>query len=490
MTASKSIPVAVADHEPRASVLGHLIWLVPLLALAASIAFSWVGLRDRGPLVVIHAAHGHGLGEGDSVRYLGIDVGVVRSATLGPAGDEDGVRLEVQLSKEAGDLARAGTRFWVVRPQLSLDSIEGLETIIGARYLALAPGPKGAERRTQFTALTEPPLEDEIDGGMGLEIVLEGSSRFGIQPGAGLVYRGVRIGTVIAVGLASDATSVEVRVRVRDAYAQLVREESVFWETGGFEFGLSLTGGLDIDLASLRTALIGGVAMATPVQGGPAVSTGTRYRLHANVEEDWLDWAPALPMGSDLLPAGVALPRLMRATLTWEEGRILRSKSTLAGWMHAAPEGLVAPWDLLNAPEDARGDRAVLAVAGRTFELENLSAADVRRIDGSALGVLSSDLFGEAWPGLLQSHRAAAGVNPEGRALTEPEDLILVRDVGRDPLGVDSSRLRMEGDRVTIDRRIAISADWHGALAMARNDGAVIGCVTVSEDEVAIRPLP
>lgn len=490
MTQESSIPVALAAPEPRRSIFRHFIWLVPMAALAASIAFTWLGARDHGPMIVIHAAHGYGVGEGDAVRYLGIDVGVVRSATLGSSGDEASVRLEVQLAKEAGDLARAGTQFWVVRPQLSLDSIEGLETIIGARYIALYPGPQDAERRTQFTALAEPPLADEIRGGMGVEIVLEAPTRFGIQAGAGLTYRGVRIGTVISVGLASDATSVEVRVRVREAYAQLVRERSVFWETGGFEFGLSLTGGLDIDLDSLRTALIGGVAMATPVQSGAAVTTGTRFRLNADVKEEWLEWAPALPLGSELLPPGVALPRLLRATLTWEEGRILRSKSTIAGWLHATAGGLVGPWNMLSVPEDARGGRAVLAVAGRSFDLGDLTAPDVQRLGASPMGLIAPELFGDAWSGLLQGNGASSTSAPERRALTRAEDLILVRDVGRDPLGIDSSRLNLQGDRVIVDQRIAISDDWHGALAMARSDGAVVGVVTVDDDEVSIHALP
>ena len=126
MTASKAgIPVAVAEPQTRRSMLRHLIWLVPIAALAASIAFSFLAARDQGPIITIHAGHGFGVGAGDPVRYLGIDVGVVRSVRLAPSGDEASVSLEVQLAKDAGDLARAGTQFWVVRPQLSLDSIDG-----------------------------------------------------------------------------------------------------------------------------------------------------------------------------------------------------------------------------------------------------------------------------------------------------------------------------------------------------------------------------
>lgn len=481
------VPEAVVAPAQRSSRGGLLIWLVPLAALAASVGFTWFSLGGRGPVIVVHADQGHGIREGAALRYLGINVGTVRDVELGAGGGADGVRLSIQMAEDAAGLARAGTRFWIVRPQLRLDSIEGLETVIGAHYIALDPGPSGSERRTQFTALVDPPLEDEITIERGLEIVLEGKTRFGLQPGAQLTYRGVRIGTVIGVGLASDATSVESRVLVRPAYTQLVREGTRFWETGGIELGLSLTGGLNMDLDSLRTALIGGIAMATPTEPGAPVATGSRFKLHADPEEEWSDWRPALPVGSDLLPPGVALPRLLRASLSWEEGRILRSNKKRVGWMFATPRGVVGPRNLLTLPEDSREGTARLELAGMELDLEAL-ADEVALPETGGLASLIAAPFGGAWQGLLEANEGLA--SSERRVLTAGEDLIVVRGAARDPLGISGARLLFDERGVSVDRQISLTADWHGALAFARADGAWVGVVLVQKDRTSIVPTP
>ena len=484
-----AVPDALVEREPKRRIGHGLVWIVPLLALAASAALSWSAIEGRGPEIVLHADHGYGIRAGDPVRYLGIDVGSVTDVALGGGTDESAVRLQVRMRKDAADLARAGTRFWIVRPYLTLDSVEGLETLIGARYVALAPGPKEAERRSQFTALREPPLDEELSAERGVEIVLEAPTRFGLQAGARVAYRGVFIGTVVGVGLASDATSVEVRALIRPAFAQLVRENSVFWETGGFEIDLSLTGGLKVDLDSLRSALVGGIAVATPIDGGPAVSTGWRFPLYADPKDEWLQWAPPLPLGNDLLPPGAPLPKLLRGSLEWEQGRILRSDGTRGGWMRATPRGPLAPRDLLTAPAEAREGVARLQVAGRRFQISELEAGDLVEDLGPRLRILRPGAFGEAWEGLMEPNEAIA-TQPR-RTLVAPEDLLLVRDSGRDPIGIDASRLRMEGDGALVDGRIPLSEDWHGSLALARSDGAVVGVLAVPADGKAeIVPIP
>lgn len=486
-----SPPQAIIE-EPSSSrrLFAGLVWLVPLAAVGLSIGFAWNGIRKQGPILTIHADHGHGLDPGDDVRYLGIEVGEVQEVSVGSSDDGHHVRIEVQLRADAAGLARAGTEFWVVRPQLSLDSVQGVDTIIGARYLALNPGPEGGVERSEFTALRAAPLSDEIEGGAALEIVLEAPTRFGLQPGAGITYRGVRIGSVVAVGLASDATSVEVSVRVRGAYAQLVREGSVFWETGGFEFGLSLTEGLEVDLDSLRTALIGGIGMATPVNAGDAVTGGARFTLHADVDDDWLDWAPALPLGNDLLPPGATIPKLLRASLSWEKGRVLRTDESRMGWMFVTATGLLGPGDLLSVPDNARDDRATLEVAGRTFDVRSLlSASSIQQGAAPGLALLKSSSFESGWNELRSSHPGSTA-QPR-RVMSEPENLIIVRAGGRDPVGVDASRIVATEAGMRIDERIPVQVSWHGAACMARRDGAIVGILLVDREGVGrIQPCP
>ena len=155
---STDVPSAVIEDAPLRRGVAGLLWLVPVLAIGLSIGFAVRALQQRGPSIMIRAEHGHGIGRGDAVRYLGSVVGEVRAVVIeeGPSGDA--VRIEVVMRKDAAALARAGTLFWIVRPQLSLDAVSGLETIIGAQYLALHPGPREGPAHTDFTALASPPF--------------------------------------------------------------------------------------------------------------------------------------------------------------------------------------------------------------------------------------------------------------------------------------------------------------------------------------------
>ena len=130
-----------------------LEWLLPL---AAIIAAAWLGGRawsQRGVLVTVVLADGHGLKVGDAVRYRGIAVGEVRQVTLDE--QSSGIRVTAALRSEADRLARTGSRFWVVRPQVVLSRTAGLETLVGPPYLAVLPGRRA--RPAPFLRPHEPP---------------------------------------------------------------------------------------------------------------------------------------------------------------------------------------------------------------------------------------------------------------------------------------------------------------------------------------------
>jgi paraquat-inducible protein B len=181
-------PTALREPQPRRS----FAWLLPVVALGIPVFLLSQGLGGRGPLIQVQAVNGHGIRAGDALRHLGIEVGEVEAVQLAPTLAH--IVLEVRLAPEASGLAREGSRFWIVRPHLALDSVSGLETIIGARYVAVVPGPDGGARRSEFVALEDPPLDEAMEDG-GLEIVLEAPMRFGLRPGAPVEYREVRDGT-------------------------------------------------------------------------------------------------------------------------------------------------------------------------------------------------------------------------------------------------------------------------------------------------------
>ena len=485
---SPEVPSALIEDAPVRRGLTSLLWLVPILALGLSIGFAVRALQQNGPTIVIRAQHGHGIGRGDAVRYLGSQVGEVRAVAVEEGSDGDAVRIELVMRRDAATLARAGTLFWIVRPQLSLDAITGLETIIGAQYVALHPGPDGGPAQEEFSALASPPFADELLASPGLEIVLEAPARYGVQAGAGVSYRGVRIGSVVSVGLASDASSVEMRIRIRRGYAQLVRERSVFWETGGVELGVSIASGFQLDLDSLRAALIGGISMATPLEGGAAATAGSRFALASDPKAEWLEWTPALPVGNDLLPPGSALPRLVRATLSWGEGRVLRRRAERSGWMLVTEDGLLGPANLLTAPAGGTRGEAIVAVAGASLSLAGLASEGHVRDAGAGLRWLSVASLVDGWEAIRPQGSNTSTIGH--RVLLEAEDLILVRDGGRAPMAIAKSRLSMQGDGMVVEPGVPLTSSWHGAAVMARSDGALAGMLLVEEGVARIVPIP
>ncbi|MCH8209886.1 MAG: MCE family protein, partial [Planctomycetes bacterium] len=208
----KAVPQAVLKPQRRLSPA----MLVPVAALLFAGWLGYTAWVSRGYIITVQLDQGHGIKTGHEVRYRGITVGEVRKVKL--AEGFDGVIVTVSLATQADQLAHSGSRFWVVRPQLGLEGVQGLETLMGPRYLAVAPGLGALQRH--FIGLNEPPVVETIEPG-DLEIVLQATKRGGLRRGAPVTYRQVPVGAVLSVGLASDGGAVEARVHIGKAYAQL-----------------------------------------------------------------------------------------------------------------------------------------------------------------------------------------------------------------------------------------------------------------------------
>jgi paraquat-inducible protein B len=265
-----AVPPAVLKPVRR-PFLGWF-WILPGVVLAIASLVIILSLSHRGPRIFIHFNEGYGLKSGDAVRCRGITVGEVRSVELSP--DLKGVDVVIDLRPTASGIAVEGSRFWIVRPQAALTGLSGLDTVVGAKYVAVSPG--GGKPRREFVGAEEAPV-DTAPG--GLKIVLKGERMGGLRAGVPLIYRQVRIGSVVSARLARDAGGVDVEVQVLPAYKELVRENSEFWNVSGFRLQGSVVSGLTLAAESAETLLAGGVAMVTFATPGPPVKQGHRFRL-------------------------------------------------------------------------------------------------------------------------------------------------------------------------------------------------------------------
>ena len=455
---SPLIPHAVLRPERRITVL----WLVPV---AAALLVGWIGFdtwSKRGLDITIQLSQGHGLKRDADVRYRGIVVGQVRSIEL--AGDLDGILVTAVLNPQSSGLACTGTRFWVVRPQVGFAGIEGLETVVGPRYLTLSPGDGAAQRH--FVGLDDPPILEEMQTG-GLDIVLEAPRRGSIRSGVPVLYRQVPIGTVLSVGLTGDGGSVEARVHIDRAYVQLIRPETRFWNAGGMAAQVSIRG-LSFEIESIQSLFSGGVAMATPPDAGAVVRTGHRFVLSMDSEDEWLEWLPLVIIGSSFLPPGAPMPTPLRARIGYREGRWLPSEKSSNGWVLQTDRGLLGPADLFAPQGHVDRESIVLEVAGTTVAL------NVEPVwSASHLALIDARVSQRVWP------------TSRNRIATDPEDCLAVADRTAPPLPLMAKRLVSGDGAWLIDPALSIDARWHGASVLARSDGRLVGILLVTDDAPA-----
>ena len=188
---------------------------------------------------------------------------------------------------------REGTRWWIDRP-VEWSGVGGLDGAFKDRVIEVDPGPSDAPIVADFRGLYDPPVLSHHEPG-DLELVLMASTRGSLQRGAGVLYRGIRIGTILDTTLAQDATSIGARVLIERRYTPLVRDNSRFHEAGAFDLDLGFSG-LRARLDSLETLMVGGVSLVTPDVPGERVESGARFEVDPEERDEWADWRPRIPL--------------------------------------------------------------------------------------------------------------------------------------------------------------------------------------------------
>ena len=117
------------------------IWVLPLIALLIGGWLAWRAYSEAGIQVELIFASGEGIKAGKTeLVYKGMAVGKVTAISLDQSGKNRGVVAQLEVNKELEQYLREGTRFWLVKPNVSLAGISGLETLVSGNYITFSPG--------------------------------------------------------------------------------------------------------------------------------------------------------------------------------------------------------------------------------------------------------------------------------------------------------------------------------------------------------------
>jgi paraquat-inducible protein B len=235
-----------------------IVWLIPVVTL---IVGGWLIVKtisERGPEATISFRTAEGIEAGKTmVKYKDVDIGMVEAIRFSE--DFSNVVLTVRFNHGTDHFLRRNTRFWVVRPQLSLRGARGLGTLLSGSHIEIDPGPGAPQRH--FVGLEQQPLITADEA--GLQIMLVSDNLGSIDAGSPIYYRGILAGEVLGHELGSDRRTIYIPAFIRAPYDQLIRGNTRFWNVSGMEVSMGADGP-SLKMESVLALLYGGIAFDTP----------------------------------------------------------------------------------------------------------------------------------------------------------------------------------------------------------------------------------
>ncbi len=251
-----NVPEAVAVAKKRAGL--SLVWIVPVVAALVGLGIVIQRYLAEGPTITIAFRTAEGIVPGKTfIKYKDVEIGKV--TTVAFSGDYSRILVSAKMARHAEGLLVEDSRFWVVKPRISLSGVSGIGTLLSGNHIGLEPG-KSPTRLRDFVGLEAPP---PIAGGRpGREFLLRAETLGSLGIGSPVYYRRLNAGEVIGCNMAADGKSVEVTIFVDAPYDAHVTPGTRFWEFSGIHASMG-PGGLSLQTESLTSILIGGILFET-----------------------------------------------------------------------------------------------------------------------------------------------------------------------------------------------------------------------------------
>jgi paraquat-inducible protein B len=252
------------------------IWLVPAVAAVLAGWLGWKTLIERGPRITVSFESADGIEAGRTrIMHRNVALGMVESVDF--SDDLSHVVVRARMNRTASSHLTDGTRFWVVRPRLSVAGVSALNTLVSGAYIEMEPGP--GEPVREFVGLEGPPLLHSTAPGRRFTLLADRLAS--LSQGSPVYFRGVQVGEVEGSDLARDSKSVEVHVFIHAPHEKLVHDVTRFWNASGLQLSASATG-FHISTESLESLVAGGIIFDTsaPTASNEASADGTTFKLY------------------------------------------------------------------------------------------------------------------------------------------------------------------------------------------------------------------
>ena len=232
------------------------IWIVPIIAIVIALWLVFQYFSELGPKIEIKFEKSEGLKAGQSqIKFRDVPIGKVEKVMLDD--DGEGVKVIARIHKEAAIYLNDNAKFWIVKPEVGIGGVSGLDTILSGTYIKMMSQKKKMKKR-EFLGLEQPfRLLDEGD-----YYHLNALSSHDLKKGTPVFFKSMKAGYVAYVTIALDGQSVDVIIFIDKSYIPYIHTDSKFWVQSSLSIDY-LNGQLDFNVAPLSNIVSGGIEFSS-----------------------------------------------------------------------------------------------------------------------------------------------------------------------------------------------------------------------------------
>lgn len=240
------------------SKVGFIVWLIPFLALIVGGWLLYSYYSKVGPLITITFKSSGGLEPKVSViKYRDVKVGVIEKVEI--LKKEEGVRVYARIHKDAEPFLNSTTKFWIVKPEIGLGKVKGLDALMSGAYIQMY-AKVGNKLTKNFKGYDDTPNNlEKIDGNI-FELISKNS--YDLRAGSSLYYKGAVAGSIKSVSLSENGKDLKIYIFVKKNYSKYINSTTKFYNTKNFSVSLA-DYGIDVEVGSLSKIVFGGIEFYT-----------------------------------------------------------------------------------------------------------------------------------------------------------------------------------------------------------------------------------
>jgi len=235
-----------------------IVWIIPLISILVAGWLIYKYYSSLGPLITIKFKNSGGLEPKRSVvKFRDVVVGKVEKIKI--LKNSESVLVYVRMQKEIKPFLNYTTKFWVVKPQIGLNQIRGLDALFSGPYIQMYAQPK-IFAQENFRGLDEPPIDSAILNGKILTLTAD--STYGLSEKLPVYFKHLKIGTIRKIKISKNA-KVKIIISINKKYIHFINDSTKFWNIKKIDISLNKNF-LQLSIPTLKELMFGGIVLDTP----------------------------------------------------------------------------------------------------------------------------------------------------------------------------------------------------------------------------------